>query len=231
MRAHASPLQRLFRIQGPLLVLIALMFLVYFAQAAFGPFWYTDLMAVPAKIVAEWNDLRSGNAAAVDWPVLGTLLSCTFLHGDIEHVLFNMLYLWIFAGLVSELLGWRWMIVVFLAAAFAGSVTHVAMNHDSINPCLGASGAVMGFEGAYLGLATRWHLPDPHIWPIARPVPPGNLALVAVFGVCLDYYAIMDGSQAGIAYGAHVGGFTMGLFLTALAAPKPRLAGVRLRSR
>lgn len=229
MSAHVSPLRRLFRIQGPLLSLIVLMFLIYFAQAALGAIWYMDLMAVPAKIVAAWNHLREGDAGSADWRTFGTLLSCVFLHGDLEHVLFNMLYLWIFAGLVSELLGWRWMIAVFLVTAFAGSVTHTAMNHESFIPCLGASGAVMGFEGAYLGLATRWHLPDPHIWPISRPIPPGNLALVAVFGVCLDYYAIMDGTQAGIAYGAHVGGFTMGLFITALAAPKPRLAGLRLR--
>lgn len=230
MRAHDSPLRRLFRMQGPLLSLIVLMFLIFFAQAAFGEHWFADLMAVPGKIVAAWNHLRAGNAGSEDWRTFGTLLSCVFLHGNLEHVLFNMLYLWIFAGLVSELLGWRWMLLIFLLTSFAASITHTAMNHESFIPCLGASGAVMGFEGAYLGLATRWHLPDPHIWPIARPIPPGNLALVAVFGVCLDYYAIMQGVPTGVAYGAHVGGFTMGLFITALAAPKPRLAISRARS-
>ncbi len=229
MRAHASPLRRLFQMQGPLLILIVLMFLIFLAQAAFGEAWYVDLMAVPGKIVAAWNQLRAGDAGSTEWGIFGTLLSCAFLHGDLQHVLFNMLYLWIFAGLVSELLGWRWLLIIFLFTSIAASITHTAMNHESFIPTLGASGAVMGFEGAYLGLAARWHLPDPHIWPIARPIPPGNLALVAVLGVSLDYYAIMDGTQAGIAYGAHVGGFTMGLFITALVAPKPRLASVRSR--
>jgi membrane associated rhomboid family serine protease len=85
----------------------------------------------------------------------------------------------------------------------------------------------MGFEGAYLGLAARWHLPDPHIWPIARPVPPSRLALVGGIGVAMDYYSLMSGSEDHIAYGAHIGGFTTGLLLAALAMPKPRLARPR----
>jgi membrane associated rhomboid family serine protease len=93
-------------------------------------------------------------------------------------------------------------------------------------PMLGASGALMGFQGAYLGLATRWTLPDPHVWPIARPIPPSRLALLAVIGVGFDYFAIMNQQDTGIAYGAHVGGFTTGLLLAALAAPRPWGRGV-----
>jgi membrane associated rhomboid family serine protease len=210
--------------QGPLLGLIGLMFLLFFAQVAFGYGWYAELMAVPGQIVRSWRNVLAGGATAADWRELGTLLSCAFLHGSFEHIASNMVFLWIFAALVSELLGWRWMLGIFVVTAVAASVSHTIMNRDEFIPMLGASGAVMGFEGAYLGLAVRWRLPDPHIWPMARPIPPGQLALLAVIGVAIDYLAIAGGQDVGIAYGAHVGGFTMGLLVASLIAPRPRAA-------
>ncbi len=227
-----SPLSgagRLFRTQGPLLVLVGVMFLIYFAQAAFGPGWYQGLMAVPVRIIESWQHLLDGQISAADWREFGTLLSCAFLHGDISHVTFNMLYFWIFGALIVELLGWRWMLLIFGVTAVGASLSHVLMNRGGLIPMLGASGALMGLEGAYLGLATRWTLPDPHVWPLARPIPPGHLALLAVIGVSFDYLAIMNREDMGIAYGAHVGGFTTGLLLAAIAAPRPRGRGVMKR--
>ncbi|HVJ44867.1 MAG TPA: rhomboid family intramembrane serine protease [Luteolibacter sp.] len=213
--------------QGPLLGLIGLMFVIYFGQAIFGPGWYQNLMAVPGEVVASWDALRTGSFSPVIWREFGTLLSCAFLHGSIEHVTFNILYFWIFGALLAELLGWRWMLVIFFVTAIGASATHVVLNREEFIPMLGASGALMGFEGAYLGLAVRWSLPDPHVWPMSRSIPPGQLALLAVIGVIFDYTAILGGVDAGIAYGAHVGGFTTGLLMAALVVPKPRMAGLR----
>ena len=42
------------RMQAPLLGLIALMFLIFFAQAAFGPLWYRGLMVVPVDAGSGW---------------------------------------------------------------------------------------------------------------------------------------------------------------------------------
>lgn len=221
-----SGARRLIRAQGPLLGLIGLMFLIFFGQAAFGPAWYQGLMAVPGKIGESWQHLLGGQVSAEDCRQFGTLLSHAFLHGDFEHVTFNMLYLWVFGALLVELLGWRWMLLVFGVTAVGAGISHVILNRGEFIPMLGASGALMGFEGAYLGLATRWTLPDPHVWPIARPIPPSHLALLAVIGVSFDYFAIMNQQDTGIAYGAHVGGFTTGLLFAALAAPRPRGRGV-----
>lgn len=214
--------------QGPLLILIGLMFLIFFAQAIFGE-WYWELMAVPGSIVESWENLLAGQASGADWREFGTLLSHAFLHGDIEHVTFNMLFFWIFGALIAELLGWRWMLLVFGLTAVAGGIGHVLLYRDSFIPMLGASGALMGFEGAYLGLATRWSLPNPHVWPMARPIAPAQLGLLAVVGVAIDFFSIMGGENDGIAYGAHVGGFMMGLLLGALVLPRPQGAGVARR--
>lgn len=214
---------RIVQEQGPLLALILLILAFFLCQVLFGPGWFQNLMTVPARISHGWENLLEGNVTAATLLTLGTLLTSAFLHGNVEHVLFNMVFLWIFAALVAELLGHRWMLLIFTVSAVSGSILHSVLNAGDPTPMLGASGAVMGFMGAYLGLAIRWQLPDPHIWPMSRPVPPTNLALLAVIGVVLDVMGIVGREQTNIAYGAHVGGFLAGLFLTSFA-------GRRLRS-
>ncbi len=219
----SSPqLQKLFREQGPLLILIGLITAVFGLQFFSGGEWARPFMVVPADVVSAWEVVREGNMTRSEAAAFGTLLSSAFLHADMEHLLYNMVFLWIFAALAAELLGHARMILIFIVTAIAGSVTHTLLNPGDAIPMLGASGAVMGFEGAYLGMAMRWRLPDPHVWPMARPIPPAQLAALAVIGIVFDFMGIMDHGQSGIAYGAHIGGFLAGLILAAtiLGAPK-----------
>lgn len=205
------------------------MFVIFFAQCIGGRDSYLQLMTVPARVIENWQQLLTGNFVSLDFLAFGSILTCVFLHGDMEHVTFNMLYLWIFGALLVELLGWRWMLLIFGVTAIGGSVCHIFMNRDSMIPMLGASGAVMGFEGAYLAFAVRWALPNPNVWPIASPIPPSRLALLAAGGVAFDYFAIMQGQDTGTAYGAHIGGFTTGLFVAGLVAPQPKGRMIRKR--
>lgn len=213
--------------QGPLLGLIAVIFGIFIFQEIQGDGWYLPFMAVPAKIVEAWQHLRGGTFTPEDGRAFGTLLTYGFLHGSAEHVLYNMLFLWIFATLAAELIGHRWVFGIYLFTALTASVFHVALNPLESTPMLGASGAVMGFQGLYLGMAMRWHLPDPHIWPMSRPVSPAQLAAVGIVGVFFDYTSLMDRIGSNVAYGAHLGGFVGGLLLASLAPLRPRGASVR----
>jgi membrane associated rhomboid family serine protease len=216
----------LLKAQGPLLALIAGISFVFILQSIFGREAYSGFMAVPSEVVEAWNSLRAGDFSAGSAAEIGTLLSCALLHGGADHLMGNMLFLWIFAALAAELLGHRWMLVVFVVTAVCGSLCHVALNADESIPMLGASGAVMGFEGLYLGMAVRWHLPDPHIWPMARPIPPGQLAMLGILGLAMDFMGFMGGSL-GVAYGAHLGGFIGGMVMGGAVVPKPFMAGRR----
>jgi membrane associated rhomboid family serine protease len=209
------------RQQWPLLALIACIAAIYSLQALLGEGFEARFMAVPAKVMEAFRSLRSGDFSGVG--SLFTLLSAALLHGDMGHLLGNMLYLWIFAAIAAELLGHRWMILVFVFTALCGSACHVALNPTETIPMLGASGAVMGFEGLYLGMVVRWRLPDPHVWPIARPVPPAHLAALGVLGLLMDFGGYLGGNM-GVAYGAHLGGFIGGLVLGGAVVPMPRVA-------
>jgi membrane associated rhomboid family serine protease len=117
---------------------------------------------------------------------------------------------------------WPYMIT-FVVTAICGSVFRIVMNAGSSIPMLGASGAVMGFEGLYLGMAVRWHLPDPEIWPMDRPIPPTQLAVLGIMGLTMDYMGFLGGNL-GVAYSAHLGGFVGGIVLGSVVVPMPRLA-------
>ncbi len=209
-----------------MLILIAFITLIFILQSIFGEAAYHHLMAVPSEAVQAWNGIRAGDFPANNFKEIGTLLSCVFLHGGADHLAGNMLFLWIFAALAAELLGHRWMFATFFFTAITGSICHVVLNAEEVIPCLGASGAVMGFEGLYLAMAVRWHLPDPHVWPMSRPIPPGQLAMLGILGLAFDFMGFMGGGT-GVAYGAHLGGFIGGLVMGGLIVPKPRVAGLR----
>jgi membrane associated rhomboid family serine protease len=213
--------------QGPLIGLIAAIFGIFLLQEVRGDGWYLPFMVVPAQVTEAWQHLREGAVGQEDAKAFGTLITYAFLHGSADHVIYNMLMLWIFSALTAELIGHRWMLGIFLFTALTGSIFHVALNAQEMNPMLGASGAVMGFEGAYLGMSMRWHLPTPHVWPMSRPVSPTQLAMVGIVGVFFDYTSLMTPTASNVAYGAHLGGFVGGLVLTALAPLRPRGASVR----
>ena len=75
------------------------------------------------------------------------LFTCIFLHGDVSHIGFNMMAIYIWGKYIEALYGsWRY-IVIFLMAGLMGSVASFAFS--PVNS-LGASGAIYGMFGALL---------------------------------------------------------------------------------
>jgi membrane associated rhomboid family serine protease len=90
------------------------------------------------------------------------------------------------------------------------------VNSNSPAPIIGASGGISGLAGTYLGLALRWQLPWPDVWPIAHPIPPMQLGAFAVLGFIGDVHLLANQAQHIIAYGAHVGGFLCGFTIAVI---------------
>jgi membrane associated rhomboid family serine protease len=83
-------------------------------------------------------------------PVYLTVITSMFLHGGFLHIIFNMLFLWIFGNNVEDVLGRSKFIAFYLLAGTAGAFAHIATDPSSAVPTLGASGAISGVLGAYL---------------------------------------------------------------------------------
>ncbi len=217
MNKRTDPFLSLLREQSLLLAVIAVIAFTWFAQKLGPVGWDAPFLAAPSEIIDSWRHLCAGSARSADYRQFGTLISYAFLHSDANHLLLNMFYLWIFAALIVESLGKRWFALIFLASAIGGGIGHTLLY--PLNPTLGASGVVMGFEGAYLGLALTRQLPDPQIWPIEHPIQPLELAGVAVIGIAIDFYDASSGIVDLISHGSHIGGFVVGFFITSIALP------------
>ena len=77
-------------------------------------------------------------------------LTAMFLHGDLFHLLGNMLALWVFGRRVEDACGpWRFLAFYLLAGTWA-HILFVLVQSDSRIPSIGASGAIFGLMGAYL---------------------------------------------------------------------------------
>ena len=144
-----------------------------------------------------------------------------FMHASWEHILGNMLFLWIFGNNVEDALGHLGFLFWYLAAGIVamGVQSFVTLEFASSQgasiPNIGASGAIAGVLGAYFVLLPRakvltlifigiifireipaiWFL---GIW-IALQAWTGGLAL------------LHPQSGGGVAFFAHIGGFAFGL--------------------
>lgn len=197
----------------PLLVLIGVITLITIIDWQIG---LRNWMPVPAEVSAAWESALRGDISGSVIAEFFTLLAAAFLHADFGHLSTNLIFIWIFGAVVLEICGWRWLLFFFVVTTIGASIGQILLDPDSLIPMLGASGALMGFEGVYLGLAVQKKRPDPFIWPMAHPISSGQLAAIGVMSVVLFDLVGLFGPGAGIAYGAHIGGFVTGIFVSFL---------------
>ncbi len=163
-------------------------------------------------------------------PAWLTPLTSMFLHGSLLHLAGNMLYLWIFGNNVEDRLGHGAFLLFYLAAGLAAAALHTALNPTSRIPLVGASGAISGVLAAYLVFfPTARVLVVFPIFLLLTLTVPASLMLGVWFLLQLLSALGEDGQGGGVAWWAHVGGFTTGLVLALVVrvrertpAPSPR---------
>ena len=155
-----------------------------------------------------------------------------FLHAGLMHLVGNMLFLHIFGDNVEDRLGHLRFLVFYLGCGMIAALVQVNMLGHSRLPMVGASGAIAGVTGAYFVF-----------YPCARirrscrssclgfrsgagrrvPVP------VVRHAGRLRHDGARGPETGGVAWWAHVGGFSAGavggLLLRPATAPAPRVLG------
>ena len=149
------------------------------------------------------------------------LLTSMFVHAGPLHLAGNMLFLWIFGNNIEDTLGpGRYLIFYLLCGVIAGLV-HAALNASSVYPTVGASGAIAGVLGAYLVLFPRARVLTIAFFIIV-PLP-----AVFVLGLWFVLQLFTGASQqiggGGVAWGAHVGGFVVGMILVVVTGGRRSL--------
>ena len=144
---------------------------------------------------------------------LYTLITSMFMHGGVAHILFNMLYLYIFGNNVEDSMGSGRFLVFYLLCGILATFAHVYVDPSSDIPTLGASGAIAGVLGAYLVLYPRERV-DVLLGYFYTRVP-AIVVLLSWFVLQLfsGFLSLGVASSGGIAFFAHIGGFIAGAIL------------------
>ncbi len=149
-------------------------------------------------------------AQSIHLPERMTLLTYMFIHGNILHLLGNMLFLWVFGDNVEDAMGHlRFLFFYLLCGIFAG-LTHAAMNEASNVPMIGASGAVAGVIAAYLMLHPYVRVWILVLFRIPLRVSAGFALMVWII---LQIISVIFDQGGGTAWWAHIGGLVAGAVL------------------
>jgi membrane associated rhomboid family serine protease len=149
-----------------------------------------------------------------------TLFTALFIHAGFLHLLGNMWFLWMFGRQVEDALGGWIFALVYVVCGLGGHALHWALNSHSSIPCVGASGAISGVAGICFILFPKsrfdlyFYLGWWKVWSTSTVT---HVAVGVWIGEQLVLGLITQAAHAsGIAFWAHVGGFTTGLAVAAV---------------
>ncbi len=195
------------------LSLIALNVAVFaFSSADMPMALIASFALVPAELfhVNIFGGAFPGGTQSVAVPEGTTLLTYMFIHGDIFHLVGNMLFLYVFGDNVEDAMGHLKFLAFYLLCGIIAGLTHAMMIPDSSLPLVGASGAVAGVIAAYLMLHPRVR-----VWVLAFKIIPLqiNAAIALGFWVITQVVMVMLPQTGPVAWWAHIGGLAAGAFL------------------
>lgn len=204
--------------------LIAICVLVFLWQVSLGPAIQQTILSL-GVIPSVLFHIKSLSPELVVVPPTMTILTSMFLHGGWMHLIGNMLYLWIFGNNVEDVMGHGRFILFYILCGTAAVFAQAIPDPQSDIPMVGASGAISGVLGAYLLLYphARILVAVPLGFYIFTTRLPAGVVLGLWFLLQLINSAFTVG-EGGVAFGAHIGGFVMGMALI----PFFRRKGVRL---
>lgn len=176
---------------------------------------------IPARYITPLSQ------QGLEW--LWTPVTYSLLHANIEHILFNGLWLMAFGAPVVRRIGTSRYILLWVLSAVASAALNAAVHWGGQSPLIGASGVI----SALMGAACRFAFPPAgrghggqlaHLNPrlsIAQALRSRTVATFITFWllgnilIAVGIPLIGDGSQQ-VAWDAHVGGFLFGFLLFSL---------------
>ena len=133
------------------------------------------------------------------------IVSYAFLHstGNISHLLFNMLGLWMFGAEIERYVGpWR-LLACYFASVVTAALTQLlvpALVGSPPAPTIGASGGVFGLLLAYALL-----FPHRKVIPLIPPIPMPAWVFATIYAG-VELVMGVTGTMSGVAHFAHLGG-------------------------
>ncbi|MBL7980008.1 MAG: rhomboid family intramembrane serine protease [Bacteroidetes Order II. Incertae sedis bacterium] len=185
--------------------------LFYFAQITFSGMG--GMFSFLEKYLALWplDAHLAGDVSFYPWQVV----SYSFLHGGLFHLILNMYALWMFGAQIETVWGPRRFTLYYFICVVGAAVAQLSVSWYEIHwldlryiaPTVGASGGVFGIL-----LAFGMMYPEYEIYFFPFPVPIKAKWFVLIYGV-IELMNGVTGGASNIAHFAHLGGMVAGLIL------------------
>jgi membrane associated rhomboid family serine protease len=131
------------------------------------------------------------------------IISYAFLHGNVTHIGFNMLGLWMFGAEIERYVGPKRLLACYFASVVTAALTQLfipMLFGAPPAPTIGASGGVFGLLLAYALM-----FPTRKVVPLIPPIPmPAWLFATIYAGI--ELFLGVTGTLSGVAHFAHLGG-------------------------
>ncbi|WHA39802.1 rhomboid family intramembrane serine protease [Agrobacterium larrymoorei] len=191
-----------------------------FSDETYGWFLFT-FGFIPARYVVSLAE------QGYEW--LWTPVTYSFLHGGIEHILFNGLWLMAFGAPVARRIGTARFAIFWIVSAAVSAFGHTALHWGSVTVLIGASGVVSALMGAACRFAfpprgQRYHPAYGHLLPRQSIFQALSNRTVLIFTIMwlagnflIAFGVPLFGDMAGeVAWDAHIFGFFFGFLLFGL---------------
>ncbi len=142
------------------------------------------------------------------------LITSSFLHGNLPHLLLNMMTLYFFGPVVEETLGRLGFLVVYFGSILSSGFVSLYVNRN--NPTYSSVGASDAASGVVLSYCCFYPFSSLYILFLPFPIP---AILYGVLFIAISAQ-LMERSNRIIAHEGHLGGALAGAALTILMRPE-----------
>jgi membrane associated rhomboid family serine protease len=172
----------------------------------------------------------SASAAPFSLETILDVVRSMFFHGGWEHIIGNMLYLYLFGDNIEDRLGEILFLVLYFGGGFVAAFAQVIIDPSSPIPLIGASGAIAAVLGSYLvlfpGVKVQGIVALGRIGSMQEMPAWIVLGLWFVLQLVSGFGSLGTDAQygGGVAFFAHIGGFVFGVILTLILSrivPQP----------
>jgi membrane associated rhomboid family serine protease len=190
------------------------------------------LAFIPARYSGAAPELPGGYVTAVT-----SFVTYMVVHAGWLHLLVNVLWMLAFGSAVARRVGDLKFVYFSVLCGIAGAVTHLAFHFGEMAPVVGASAAISGQMAGALRFVLEAKRAPGERAPDLLKAPLASLGqtlrdyrIIAIFAVWVAinlFFGLssvrLGGTEGGIAWEAHIGGFLCGLLIFGFF-DKPRAA-------
>ena len=173
-------------------VLIAINILIYVLVGLTS----TSFMDFSAPLLISWGGLTNNIYSSYEY---WRLFTSMFLHGDIQHLLFNMYCLYMIGTSLSRFISDQHFLLIYFVSGLSSSFASSLLGNYDVS--IGASGAIFGVAGFYMMLLMKLKKENQHLDINIF----GNIGLFLIVNLAFGFM------MPGIDNYAHLGGLIMGV--------------------